>query len=90
MTKIFQVSKAMAEHLPSGDRTRMTDLEIADALNLMKRRCFGVRIAMQGLNSIHDIKEGVLTLTADLADEMEALADAVGDEYKLRFAEEKA
>jgi hypothetical protein len=80
-------SGAMAAFLPSGAagcEWRLTDLKLADAMNLMKRRCFGLAAAVSALE---DNEAGVAQLADDFADEMKALAEGFEAERQLRIAE---
>jgi hypothetical protein len=67
---------------------RLCDLNLVDALDAMKRRCYGLDAAIIYLAHNGDrMERGVAQLASDIAGEMESLAEAFEAERQLRIAE---
>ncbi len=69
---------------------RLDDLDLADAIDEIKRRGFGLHAAIRGA-SFTDIEEkhGLSQLASDISNGVERLAKAFEAERKLREAEQR-
>jgi hypothetical protein len=68
---------------------RLTELDLADKLETMKRRCSGLEAAVISIEYGAD-SEGVAQIATDVADQMKALVEEFGAELELRTAGEKS
>ena len=71
--------------------SRLTDISLADTLDTLYRRAWGLEAAISYLASDcpNNNTTGVARLAYDLAEEIERLAKAFSTEYALRVGEEK-
>lgn len=91
MKKAIQAKPSPAKPPKKFIGKRLSDLQLAEALGEMKRRCFGLEAATVGVGSYknHDERCGLIQLAHDIATEMERLAEAFETERQLRMAEER-
>jgi hypothetical protein len=87
-SKAEETERDTALHEAEEGQERLTDLDLADEIDTMKRRCSGLEMAIMGANEITRDGLGVCQLATDLANEMEQLAQDFAAERKLRQAEE--